>query len=190
MAILAGLAGLDEDHDTICDHRLHGVTPEMIDWWWDNMEKGYQLWCLEEHFSFKWQISPAKNGHVGSIQLAEESINFGPVRVIPIRWSDFKETPQCPQLFEHCLVSSTPGSGRYLAHQYEKTYYGSFLRSWTHRDAAGPRAEAWAKHNELETSYFEKFLPQLYKMWQSVTDPKINVPCCLKVPYKDINKPR
>lgn len=27
-----------------CQHFLPGVEPEMLDWWWANMEKGYYLW--------------------------------------------------------------------------------------------------------------------------------------------------
>jgi hypothetical protein len=191
------MTGYDPARDTVVDHKIRGVTPEMIDWWWDNMEKGYPLWCPKEHKSFVWQIAPATNGHVGAIQIAEESISFGPVMKIPIRWAHTDEVPDLPIIYEHILVSSTPTpegkySGRFLTHQYEATSYGTRMRSISR--SPGPRpagsGEAWARHNKAEVGTFPDFLPQLYKMWQAVKDPKLNVPCCLKYPYKDINKKR
>lgn len=32
-----------------CQHFLPGVTPEMLDWFWANMEKGYYLWAPGSH---------------------------------------------------------------------------------------------------------------------------------------------
>jgi hypothetical protein len=183
--------------DIIVDHEIHGVEPYMIDWWWDNMEKGYPLWCPGEHKSFVWQIAPATNGHVGALQIAEESINFGPVMKIPIRWAHTSEVPDLPIFYEHILVSSTPTpegkySGQFLTHQYEATSYGTRMHSIMHWREGFPKefGEAWAKHNKSEVKTFPDFLPQLYKIWQVVKDPAINVPCCLKYPYKDINKKR
>jgi len=29
----------------VIEHELRGVTPEMLDWWWDNMDNdNYKLW--------------------------------------------------------------------------------------------------------------------------------------------------
>lgn len=183
--------------DIIVDHEIHGVAPEMIDWWWDNMEKGYPLWCPEEHKSFVWQIAPATNGHVGAVQIAEESINFGPVMKIPIRWAHTDEVPDLPIIYEHVLVASTPTpegkySGQFLSHQYEATSTGTRMRSIAHFTEWVPEGfgENWPKHNKAEMSTFPDFLPQLYKVWQVVKDPAFNVPCCLKYPYRDINKRR
>jgi hypothetical protein len=51
----------------VMEHDLPGVTPEMIDWWWDNIEnESYKLWHPKEHHTFEWQIPPWKVGHVGS----------------------------------------------------------------------------------------------------------------------------
>ena len=54
--------------DLVVDHILPGVTPEMIDWWWDNINttERYKLWHPEDHKSFQWEISP-KDGHIGAI---------------------------------------------------------------------------------------------------------------------------
>jgi hypothetical protein len=42
--------------DLVVDHSLLGVTPEMIDWWWDNIDttERYKLWHPKDHQSFEW----------------------------------------------------------------------------------------------------------------------------------------
>ena len=52
------------DEWMVVDHVIPGVTAEMIDWWWVNMEKGYELWCPEEHKGFKWEVEPPPGGHI------------------------------------------------------------------------------------------------------------------------------
>ncbi|MFX0049437.1 MAG: DAPG hydrolase family protein, partial [Candidatus Hermodarchaeota archaeon] len=41
--------------DLVVDHELPGVTPEMIDWWWDNIDSSerYKLWHPDDHKSFE-----------------------------------------------------------------------------------------------------------------------------------------
>ena len=39
---------------TQAQHFLPGVTAEMMDWWWANMEKGYYLWAPGSHKRFNW----------------------------------------------------------------------------------------------------------------------------------------
>jgi len=48
----------------VVDHMIPGVTEEMVDWWWVNMEKGYELWCPDEHKGFRWEIKPPMGGHI------------------------------------------------------------------------------------------------------------------------------
>jgi len=34
----------------VMDHELRGVTPEMIDWWWDNVDnESYKMWQPDDH---------------------------------------------------------------------------------------------------------------------------------------------
>ncbi|MFX1306436.1 MAG: DAPG hydrolase family protein, partial [Promethearchaeota archaeon] len=37
--------------DLIVVHELSGVTPEMIDWWWDHIDNSerYRLWHPKDH---------------------------------------------------------------------------------------------------------------------------------------------
>ena len=72
----------------VVDHIIPGVTTEMLDWWWVNMEKGYELWCPDEHKGFRWEVKPPLGGHVGAVQIASESIDYGPVMDIRIEWMD------------------------------------------------------------------------------------------------------
>ena len=45
----------EKEYDPLVNyHEIPGVTPEMIDWFWDNMEKAYYLWAPDEHVSFVW----------------------------------------------------------------------------------------------------------------------------------------
>ena len=53
-------------------HEIKGCTPEQLDWWWDNMEKGYPLWHPEDHKSFVWEAPPTPGTAVGAIQINEQ----------------------------------------------------------------------------------------------------------------------
>jgi hypothetical protein len=173
-------------NDTVVDHELQGVTPAMIDWWWVNMEKGYQLWEPDEHKSFVWEVPPPLHTHVGAIQIVEESIGGGPIRRLRIRWEDASASP-IPIIYEHALLLSglDPDNNplRHILHQYEATSYGTRMRSTLRYLTPMPpgSGDAWVRHNKSEVGRFADFLPQLYNMWQVVRDPTINRQCSLKL---------
>ena len=168
-------------HDVIVDHELHGVTPEMIEWWFVNKDKGYPLWHPDDHKSFAWEIPPSKVGRIGSIELAEEKIGNGPVSVRRIRGADPKEVVNLPAVYEHVAVTGWPDADgkirTFLTHQFEATSYGTRMRSIRHNEEGmpGEAAEAFIKHCKEEMGRLPDFLPELYKMWKVVTDPKMNV---------------
>ena len=125
----------------VVDHIIPGVTTEMLDWWWVNMEKGYELWCPEEHKGFKWEIKPPMNGHIGAVQIATESIDFGPVMDLRIEWVDPNiGTPEQKDFwtYEHLLTAGTtgeqPGTKPHvmLSHQWEAIPGGCKMRSCMH----------------------------------------------------------
>jgi len=124
--------------DLVVDHELLGVTPEMIDWWWDNIDvtNRYKLWHPEDHKSFEWEVSP-KEGHVGAIQRVVE--NIGIPTTLRIRWEDPSQSP-IPIEYNHALVGSTLDHDNkpmtWLLHEYEKIE---------------------------KISEFEHFLPELYE---------------------------
>ena len=49
-----------------CQHFLPGVSPEMLDWFWANMEKGYYLWAPGSHKRFNWVKTPWQYGFLHS----------------------------------------------------------------------------------------------------------------------------
>jgi hypothetical protein len=175
--------GIDEEHD------IPNVTPAMIDWWWDNMEKGYPLWHPTDHKSLTWEVAPADVGHVGAIQINQQRREGGFPKS-RTRWEDVSACP-VPILYEHVLVGATrlgPDNkpGGYLVHQYEAASYGTHHRFTT--VSPQPRAQEQVgavqtglTHPAFEALQWSQFLPEMYKMWQMVKDPAVNVPCNLKV---------
>jgi hypothetical protein len=186
-------------------HELHGVTPEQIDWWWDNMEKGYALWHPIDHHDFKWEEgkSPGEIGHLGAVQIADQTRGPGVPRTggKTATWMDLDVLPFVPE-YDHVLILGgfqTDGENTdYGIHQYEATDYGTKHR-WT-VILKGPRAESikamresgktppkqaplWngMTHSQAEAYFWTQFLPTLWKLWQEVKDPIVNPQPNLKV---------
>ena len=131
----------------VVDHIIPGVTPEMIDWWWVNMEKGYELWCPDEHKGFKWEVKPPLGGHIGAVQTATESIDYGPVMNLRIEWVDPNIGTQEQKDFwtyEHLLTAGSTGAQPgtkpmvMLSHQWEAIPGGCKMRSCMHRGPEPP----------------------------------------------------
>jgi len=132
---------------TVVDHMVPGVTEEMIDWWWVNMEKGYELWCPDEHKGFKWEVTPPLGGHIGAVQIATESIDYGPVMHLRIEWVDPNLGTDEQKKFwtyEHLLTAAGPTDPRtgkmsvVLSHQWEAIPGGCKMRSCMHGIPGGP----------------------------------------------------
>lgn len=153
--------------DLVVDHELLGVTPEMIDWWWDNIDSSdrYKLWHPKDHKSFEWEVSP-KKGHVGAIQRIIEIIGLS--TMLRIRWEDPSSSP-IPIEYSHALVGSTLDSEdrsiTWLLHEYEQIEHGTKLRTTFRLPAKVPKSfiEALRKHNIEEIGEFINFLPALYE---------------------------
>jgi len=192
----------------VVDHIIPGVTAEMIDWWWVNMEKGYELWHPDEHKGFKWLVKPPLNGHIGAVQIATEIIDSGPVRDLRIEWVDPNiGTPEQKDFwtYEHLLTAGTTGAQPgtkpqvMLSHQWEAIPGGCKMRSCMHGfggplpgspsssslppypSGKKPSGGGWRVHNIAEVSTFKAFLPALWGIWQAVPDPSINRQCSLKI---------
>jgi succinate dehydrogenase / fumarate reductase, flavoprotein subunit len=171
--------------DAVVDHdELIGVTPEMIDWWWVNMEKGYPLWEPTDHKSFVWEVPPPAGGYLGAIQIAEEKMGPMPSMKIRIRWDDPDSCP-IPRTYKHAIVASgIAAEGKVEAmilHEWEKSPCGTRMRSTMRFMNPFPPGfpEIWKKHDRAEVSTFPTFLPDLYRLWQVVNDPEINRQCSL-----------
>jgi hypothetical protein len=193
----------------IVDHIIPGVNAEMLDWWWVNMEKGYELWCPDEHKAFRWEVKPPPGGHIGAVQIATESIDYSPVMDLRIEWVDpnigTKEQKDFWS-YEHLLTAGTTGTQPgtkamiMLSHQWEAISDGCKMRSCmhgtpkpppgsarppgplsSHPSGKNPSGGGWRVHNMAEVSTFKVFLPALWGIWQTVTDPTINRQCSLKI---------
>ena len=191
----------------VVDHVIPGVTPGMIEWWWVNLEKGYELWCPDEHKGFKWEIKPPLNGHIGAVQIATESIDFGPIMDIRIEWVDPDIGTSQQKAFwtyDYLLTAGTTGPEPrvILSHQWEAIPGGSKMRSCMHgipkplagdgpappdhqsfQHPSGKRSTGggWSAHNISEVGTFKNFLPALWGIWQAVDDPTINRQCSLRI---------
>jgi succinate dehydrogenase/fumarate reductase flavoprotein subunit len=172
--------------DAVVDHdEIVGVTPEMIDWWWVNMEKGYPLWEPNDHKSFAWEIPPPVDGYLGAIQVVEEKFGATPHRKIRIRWDDPATCP-LPRTYEHAIVAAgiNPDGEvqAMILHEYETSPRGARMRSTMRFLHPVPPEfpEIWKTHDRSEVANFPSFLPDLYRLWQVVKDPTINRQCSLK----------
>jgi succinate dehydrogenase/fumarate reductase flavoprotein subunit len=172
--------------DVVVESELHGVTPEMLDWWWVNMEKGYPLWEPDEHKSFAWEVPPGRDTHIGAIQQVEESLGGSPMLKIRIRWDD-PDTCPIPTHYEHVILATgiMPPDDKvvgYVVHQYEAAPYGTKLKSTSRMLIPLPPGadEGWRRHATKEAERFPQFLPELYRLWQVVKDPNINRQASMK----------
>ena len=157
----------DGKWEIIANHELPGVTPEMIDWWWDHIDttERYKLWHPTDHVSFEWVVSPATNGHVGAVQRIEEFLNGIPATPLPleIRWEDANEAKA---EYDHVLLATVVGEPRGdLMHEYQATPFGARMRSHFHLAAEAPEeiVNALYEHNKQEMHNFTTFLPDLYR---------------------------
>jgi len=162
----------------VMDHELRNVTPEMLDWWWDNMDNdSYRMWQPEDHIALEWQIPPSKAGHVGAIHMACEKISetadqgvTSGARILRIRWEDPAAAP-IKTIYSHVNVGSPLGPGpedipmACVVHEYEATSYGTRMRSTFNLPEFAPKKflDALRRHNRAEMGQFPAFLPQLYK---------------------------
>jgi hypothetical protein len=167
----------------VADHEVYDVTPNMIDWWWVNMEKGYMLWS-PDHKMFEWEVPPT-NTPVGAIQRHIQHSE----PLMRTRYEDPNSVPQEIKdwiIYEHVLIIGGLDPDNtvhfYGIHQYEAASFGTRIRSTGHPQGIMPALpEEIKKHQAAEMAAWTEFLPGLYKMWQVVKDPAINRQCYCRV---------
>ena len=204
-AIAKGLV-LNAQHQ----HFLPGVTSDMLDWWWANMEKGYYLWAPGSHKRFSWVREPWKYGFVNSAHMIAEAVGknlpvFGGSGVV-IERLDLSWFPFTSHL-EHVICEGIFNDRR--------EFVDSTIHMWqdcpdgcVHIDAAvsnpdlteppafllemlaadpdyKPIPPSATGHGEYEVSRWPVFLPTLYGLWKDHPDPSQSVPCDLRVAEKN-----
>jgi hypothetical protein len=99
-----------------------------------------------------------------------ESISDIPASILRIRWEEPSAAPIAP-IYSHVNVGSALSPGvddiplGCVVHEYEKTSYGTRMRSTFLLPAFAPQQflDSLRKHNIAEMGQFPEFLPQLYK---------------------------
>lgn len=181
-------------------HFLPGVTAEMLDWFWANMEKCYYLWAPGSHKKFAWVRSPAEHGMNSALMIAESCepglAVFGgegiTIERLPFReFYPFKTClghAICEGVFNRLgeLVDST-------IHLWEDTEGGlnhitatvtntkcsmppDFVLDVLKEDPDAKLVPNWAtEHEDYEASQWPVFLPALYSLWKDHPDPTQSV---------------
>ncbi len=193
-------------HDKMGTHlgwKHDGITARMIDWFWSNMEKCFILWHPEQHEALEWAV-PVRHGNpVGSVHLAPQTWDDGRRQNIYIRMERLEDIePEIRDFiqYEHVFVAAglgfdaeclkDPKPMGYRIHQWEKTDYGVIGRSsgiGTRKKETVEDGKIWAAHCGQEIGNWGVFLPQVYKLYQAVNDPKRNPFADLSVDGKGRN---
>ena len=170
---------------------LLGITPDMLDWFWANMEKCYFLWAPGVHAGFAWDPSPAEVGYAGSSEVIYEFDLEKPGRMTRQSIENYPFT----ECFDHCWLSNRPFRGggpddrMWLIHMYREIPGGTewstirfIKREHLEVFQQGMAAmKAGPEHALYESGRFKEFLPQMYAIWKDHPDPYQNVHFDLRV---------
>lgn len=187
-------------------HMLPGISAEMLDWFWANMEKGYYLWAPGSHKRFNWVKAPWQYGFLHSVHMISESVGRGfPVfggEGVEIHRLGLDYFPFTSAL-EHVLVEGVFNDKNEFVdmtvHMWEDCLGGCrhitaavanpavsepprFIKEMLEENPdAQPVAPSATDHCEYEASRWPQFLPALYNLWKDHPDPSQNVACNLTV---------
>ena len=159
-----------ETFDLIIEHEIHGVTPEMLHWWWRSMMTpgNYKLWHPKDHVSADWEVPPAEGTLVGGIRNVVEKIGEFPVRKLRIRIEDPASSPiKASYRYVNATSIIDPDNKPvvWITHEYRAEPYGIRMRSTFRLSKNAPQQfiDALRQHNKEEMGRFPEFLPKLYK---------------------------
>jgi hypothetical protein len=193
-----------------CQHFLSGVEPEMIDWFWANMEKGYYLWAPGSHKRFNWVRSPGEVGFLKSAHVISETLAVGmppfggsgiQINRLDLSWFPFTAA------LKHVIVEgifnekgeffdstihmwqAAPGGTNHITAGVANTRCSeppAFVKAMMAAVKVLSPAEQQAggnmqDHAEYEASRWPVFLPALHSLWKDHPDPSQNIHCDLRV---------
>lgn len=175
-----------DDIGTHIDWSLEGVTAQMIDWFWSNMEKGFVLWHPEEHEFLEWPV-PVRHGDLrGAVHNAPQTWGDGQRRDLFIRFEPLEAlTPEEHDLVCHSHVIIAAGLGFSQEEMARNDPMGFRMHQWSPSDtgvigrsSAVPRrmkesvedGKVWAAHAAQEVGNWEVFLPDLFRLYKVVAD--------------------
>jgi len=190
-------------HLTIVHDVVHGVTPEMLVWWFRNMRgtieiegrphPRYRVWHPRDHVEHRYAHTPTDGDGVGSVFRIHEVLGRDPrhevdvlTDVIRLDEGGFAHRPR---------VHGVSGLVA-MDYSFERVAGGTRYRNSMTIGAALPRpmralnatvrafafdeahGRAWLLHNVEEVGNFEHFLPALYATEHGRTAPAVGqVPC-------------
>ena len=188
-------------------HFLPGLTAEMLDWFWANMEKCYYLWAPGSHKRFNWIRTPYEYGIEDSAHMIAESTEPG----LPVFGGDGIEIHRlhltefypyttalghviCEGVFNAAgeLVDSTihewedvPGGIVHITATVQNTRASmppGFIIDILKENPDAKIVPNYATdHEDYEASQWPVFLPKLFGLWRNHPDPSQNVHCDLSV---------
>ena len=66
--------------DLVVEHELHGITPEMLAWFFKHCDEYYQRWHPEDHVGWRWVVPPKDREHLaGALKISIEKFGELPV---------------------------------------------------------------------------------------------------------------
>ena len=178
---------------THIDWALDGVSARQIDWFWSNMEKGFVLWHPEQHEPMNWPIPPVHGNPLGAVHNAPQTWDDGLRQNLYIRFEHLADVPATLRArlkYAHAIIVAGLGMDEasvhltgdpmgYRLHQWQDRADGSGVvgastavglrKPETHADG-----RVWAAHAATEIGNWAVFLPDLYRLYQVVTDPRRN----------------
>ena len=192
-------------------HFLPGVTAEMLDWFWANMEKCHSLWAPGSHKRFNWVKAPAQYGMEQSVHMIAETTEKGlPVfggEGVEIHRLPLKEFFPFTTSLKHAICEGVFNDLGELVdstiHMWEDTEGGCLHITATVQNTRASAPPAFilemlkadpnvklvpnfaTDHEDYEASQWPVFLPGLYRLWKDHPDPAQNVRCNLEVVKRD-----
>jgi len=162
-----------ETVDLVVEHELHGVTLEMLEWFFPNVAKYYKLWHPEDHISEEPIDEPEGGRGRSRIRIAREKFGDLPFCDLRLRSENPSDSPFTYLYNEDIKWSSilSPDNEPIgcITHETKSEPFGARMRSVFRFPAKTPQwlIDAVHKHNMEEMGRFPVFLPELYK--QNVT---------------------
>jgi len=164
-----------ETQELIVEQELKGVTVEMMNWWWDNINTTarYRTWHPNDHIYFKWVVQPEKTTPgkytPGAVQEVRERIAGIPATLL-IKWEPYDKPGYSVTETNYIKASARlKGIGeeatQLFLHEYHATENGILLRSVFNLPADSPSilVNGLNTHCNEEMQYLAKVLPNYYK---------------------------
>lgn len=194
-----------------CHHYIPGVTSEMMDWFWVNMEKCYFLWAPGSHKRFNWVREPWRYGLVRSAHCIAESVGMG-YGVFGGNGIQINRLPLSYFPFTHCLEhvivegvfndldefvdmtvhmwEDAPGGLNHVTAAVAATDVSEPPRFVIEMLQAGgmPMPPSKTDHADYEAARWPVFLPKMWELWYGHPDPTQNVVMDLTARQVDTEK--